>query len=143
MAGACADGVGLEVAADRLGVASHKIETQLGSGTVGFERLGEMEQRVEIAGHRPVIDPRVEIPKINDALWRRLPAFFEQLLPVLERFLAQRKRVGCHRTRNCLPVARRGSARPFRAGVKSTGRPVRRRRRKRATTFPLALRPRS
>ena len=88
------DGVGLEVAADRLGATSHEIETQLGSWTVGFERLGEIKQRVEIAGHRPVIDPRVEITKIDDALWRLLPVFFEQLFPVLERFLAQRKRVG-------------------------------------------------
>ena len=63
-----ADGVREQVASDRLGTAGHEIEAQFGRGTVSFERLREMKQRVQIAGHGPVIDARIEIPKIDDAL---------------------------------------------------------------------------
>ena len=61
-----------------------------------------MEQRVQIARHlRPRL--RIEIPKINDALGRRLRAGFEQLLPILERFRAQRKAVVAIELRIGLP----------------------------------------
>ena len=94
MAGACPTALGCEIASDRLGAARHEIETQLGAGAVGFERLREMEQRVQIAGHALVIDLRVEIPKIDDALRRVLLARFDQFLPVLERFRPQGEGIG-------------------------------------------------
>ena len=68
MLGACATAVGCRIVAGGLSVPRHQVQTQSCCGRSGFERLREMEQRVQIGRHVGAIDMRIEIPKIDDAL---------------------------------------------------------------------------
>ena len=56
------------IVAGRLSVPRYQVQAQLCCGRSGFERLGKMEQRVQIGRHVGTIYRCIEIPKINDAL---------------------------------------------------------------------------
>ena len=96
-----------------------------------FERLGEVQQRVQIGRHVGAIDQAHRDSKDRRcAQVSESAQCFEKLLPILRRFRAQRESVVAVELEIVSRAWRRGIWRQVREVAKPTLRPARRRRRK-------------